>query len=133
MGRVDDQRATVLVVEDHPDSLEFLRMLFEGEGVQVVSAHDGKDALSKVQAIVPSLVITDVRLPEVGGLELIRQIKANTATRGIPVIALSASPSLGASAFEAGASAFLEKPFDIDHLLQKAAAFLPSLRLANPA
>ncbi len=81
---------TVLVVEDDPDLQEVLRLTFEREGFRVVQAEGGARALEYARAAVPDVVVLDLMLPEMDGLEVCRRLRADPALRRIPVLMLTA-------------------------------------------
>lgn len=109
----------VLVVDDDQDVLEFLHTLLAVEGVSAVQAGDAGSALQALRLGQVKLVLLDVAMPGVDGLQLCRQIKADRATRSIPVVVVSARPGqhVADEALAAGADDFLRKPFDNDELL----------------
>jgi two-component system, NtrC family, response regulator GlrR len=102
----------ILLADDDPDSLEGMRALLVAWGYQVETAEDGRAALDKVGVIHPSVVITDVRMPGMNGLELLEAVRRDEPA--IPVVVLTAHVSSEARrrAVEHGAFAFLPKPVD---------------------
>jgi len=80
----------VLVVDDDPIIVKLLQVNFEMEGYQVISAADGKEGLARAQGSRPDLIILDVMMPGIGGLELARTLKSGAETHDIPIILLSA-------------------------------------------
>ena len=98
-----------LVVDDERYIVDLLRELLEADGYRVRSAGDGVAALDEVGRGAPDLVITDVMMPRLGGIELADRLRE----RGIPTIVMSAA----ISAVDDPCLVFLPKPFDIDHLL----------------
>ena len=102
---------TLLVVEDEKPIRDLLASLFEDAGYRVTVAMHGGEALSLVHQEAPDLVLTDVMMPVLGGVELCQRLKRGSATKQIPVILMSAAGRHVAIA--AGADAFIEKPFDI--------------------
>lgn len=101
--------ATVLIVEDEAPVRELLAELVQQMGHQALQAAHGREALAVVEAERPDLVLADVMLPILGGLELCRRLKADPATGSIPVILMS---SARRPPEEVGAAGFLDKPFD---------------------
>src|SRR5678815_1811858 len=83
---------TILVVDDDPANLALAQALLEAEGYNVWGATDGKSMFARLRGGTPALILMDIQLPEVDGWELTRQLKADAATRDIPVI-LYTSPS----------------------------------------
>src|SRR5678815_3062538 len=104
---------TILVVEDDPNILNLVRLYLEKEGYSVVTAETGLDALSKVQEEHPQLVILDLMLPELDGLELCKRIRANPETSLLPVIMLTAKAEEAdmVIGLELGADDYITKPF----------------------
>jgi len=104
-------RPVVLLVEDHTDTRQMYAE-FLGASFDVLQAADGQQALDVLARSVPSIVITDVSLPGIDGFELIRRMRGNQNTRGVPVICLSGHGGLAHEkrAREAGCNCILEKP-----------------------
>ena len=111
----------ILVVDDDPSIRETFEIHLARKGYEVRSAEDGEKALNQMDDFDPSLVITDVRMPEMDGLELLRRIRDGS---GADVIVITAYESMESAvgAMKAGAYDYLVKPLDlkaIDHLLRK--------------
>ena len=104
---------TILVVEDDPNILNLVRLYLEKEGYCVVTAATGLDALSKVKEEHPHLVILDLMLPELDGLEVCKRIRANPETSLLPVIMLTAKAEEADTVIglELGADDYITKPF----------------------
>jgi CheY-like chemotaxis protein len=110
---------TVLVVEDDDALRRLLAMVVRDElGAAVVEARNGVEALEEVRRARPSLLLVDLTLPVMGGLEVCRRLKADEETRAIPVVAISAGTRRGESPDPCWDD-FLFKPFDYDELLAK--------------
>jgi CheY-like chemotaxis protein len=119
-------RSMIVVAEDHEDILFVLRRALERAGHQVVAATDGAAALEAVRRHRPDVVVTDVDMPRMTGLDLCRAIRADEHLRHIPVVLASGSLLPGdARAAEVGATATLLKPFLPAQLLACVAALLP--------
>jgi CheY-like chemotaxis protein len=109
----------VLLVDDDQEVLEFLHTLLEVEGFTAVMAGDASLALQALHDGEVRLVLLDIAMPEVDGLQLCRQIKSDPDFAKIPVVVVSARPGqhVEEEARAAGADDFMRKPFDNDELL----------------
>jgi DNA-binding response OmpR family regulator len=120
-------RGHILVVEDDADSSSALCMLFRLEGFEVRVAVDGRDAYRLSLADKPDLVVTDLGMPGMGGIDLIRAFKVNAALSEVPIIAVSADEKRQLrSATEWGAVAVYQKPLDFERLLSTVIFMLAS-------
>jgi CheY-like chemotaxis protein len=117
----------ILVVEDHPLNRELVVTVLEARGYTVLEAEDGLGLLERVKAERPALIIMDLQLPRIDGFALTRQLKTDTETRDIPVVAASsfAKPEDQMRALEAGCVASLTKPLNLAVLLETVARLLP--------
>jgi two-component system chemotaxis response regulator CheY len=109
----------ILVVDDEPAHRFLLRRIFERAGHEVSDAGDGAAALRVVAEAAPDLVVTDMMMPVMNGAELIRRLRSEPATAGIPILAASSDPDLAK-----GADAVVLKPYAWRHLLEVADALL---------
>ena len=117
---------TVLVVEDDPTILQLLEVNFEMEGFTVLKAADGAIGLEQAQAHGPDIVVSDVMMPNMSGIELVHALKATPETESIPIILLSAKAQ-GADirhGIEAGADEYVTKPFEPLDLIERVNALL---------
>jgi two-component system, cell cycle response regulator DivK len=105
----------VLLVEDDQDTREMYFEYLSYSGMVVTEAATGRRALERVAEHRPDIVVTDIAMPEMDGLELSRRLRAEATTRDVPIIAVSGQAS--ARAREAGADVVLEKPCEPDKLL----------------
>jgi CheY-like chemotaxis protein len=108
---------TILVVDDEPDILGALELFLEMEGYRVMTASDGQEAITKLADVRPDLVLSDVMMPFLNGIELLQHVKSDRGLQNIPVVLMSAGRPAG---WKCGATgdAFLPKPLDLDHLLR---------------
>jgi len=106
------QRPLVLVADDEPDMRRFLASQLTEE-YEIIEAVDGRDAAEKTQAVMPDLILLDLMMPHIDGLQVCRELRANAATSGIPIILLTARADEEAKfdALQMGANDFLAKPF----------------------
>jgi CheY-like chemotaxis protein len=118
----------ILLVEDS-DSLRplFARML-RGNGIEVVEAADGLEALERLGECRPDLILTDLMMPQLDGIGLLRRLREMPGLESVPVVVISAmhSPSAETEARQAGAADFLAKPIDPDTLMGRVADCLDS-------
>jgi len=117
---------TILLVEDNELNRDMLSRRLARQGYQVVTAVDGGEALARARDSAPDLILMDLSLPVIDGWEATRRLKADDATRRIPVIALTAHAMSGdrEQAMAAGCDDFDTKPVELPRLLQKIAALL---------
>jgi two-component system phosphate regulon response regulator PhoB len=116
----------ILVVDDEPDALELIRYNLQASGYDVVTAADGEEALKKARASKPALVILDVMLPEVDGLEVCKALRRDPDLGAIPIVMLTAKAAeidrvLG---LELGADDYVTKPFSPRELVLRVKALL---------
>jgi CheY-like chemotaxis protein len=119
----------VLVVDDAADHLALCTHLLHSNGFRVVTAGSAEDALTLAARVLPDVVLMDLGLPVMDGLEATRRLKANPTTTHIPVVAVSGRPldeALDDGAMAAGLDGFVGKPFDGPDLLDLIATFLDS-------
>ena len=130
-------KTKILVVDDEPDALELIEVNLKGAGFDVLSAANGRQALEKARAMLPALVLLDVMLPEVDGLEVCKNLRRDPKTAFIPIIMLTARAAeidrvLG---LELGADDYITKPFSprelvlrVKNLLKRHAAPVEPVR-----
>jgi len=118
--------ATVLVADDDPVIQKLLQVNFQMEGYEVVVAGDGQEAVEKAGEVHPDLIVLDVMMPRMNGLDAAERLKADPATASIPIIILSAkAQEVDIKAGRAaGADEYMTKPFDPLELLEKVAALI---------
>ena len=125
--------ARVLVADDNTDMREYLARLLGTAGYQVHAVHDGQEALESIRADIPDLVVSDVMMPRVDGLELVAALRADPRTAAVPVLLLSARAGQEASieGLEAGADDYLVKPLAAAELLARVRANIELARMRN--
>jgi CheY-like chemotaxis protein len=109
---------SILVVDDDSAILELIAQVLIDEGYSVITAGDGRTAVALARTRLPRLILLDLMMPEMNGWQVIAALKSFNLTRAIPVILLSARRDLAETASALGANAYLEKPFDLDDLVQ---------------
>ena len=113
---------TVLVVEDEPDNRDIMCSVVQDvAGYRACAVADGEQALAAVASGPPDLILLDLVLPGLDGFEVARRLKGNAATRGIPILAISALARTGDrdQALEVGCDDYIDKPFSLDDLVAK--------------
>jgi len=112
---------SVLVVDDDPVILRLLQVNFELEGIEVATAADGDEGLKMAQSDRPDLVISDIMMPKVNGLELLAALRSSPDTASLPVILLSAKAQVAdvQRGLELGADDYVTKPFDPLELIDR--------------
>ena len=113
--------AKILLVEDNEVDLEMLSRRLVNSGYEVIAATNGQQALDKVAAESPELIILDIGLPDIDGWEVARRLKAGPDTRSIPIIVLTAYTVIESreKALETGCDDFETKPIEYGGLLKK--------------
>lgn len=116
----------ILVVEDNAMNLDMLSRRLVRKGYEVVSAPDGREGIVSARREHPDLILMDLGLPEINGLDATRFLKQDDSTRGIPIIALTAHAMQGdrEMALAAGCDDYDTKPVDLARLTAKIESFL---------
>jgi DNA-binding response OmpR family regulator len=125
---------TILVVDDEPSIVELVRFTLEDAEVRVVEASDGAEALILARRIKPDLVLLDVQMPRLDGLEVCRQLRRESDFARTPIIMLTAAGQQAerTRGLGAGADEYLTKPFSPLALLALVEALLPETRSWRP-
>jgi CheY-like chemotaxis protein len=114
-----DTQRNIMVVDDNPDIITIVKTILEGKGYQVLSASSGQELLNLLTERKPDLIILDIMMPEMDGLEVLGRLKAVTETASIPVILLTAKVQyedvLGG--YKLGADYYITKPFTSTQLV----------------
>ena len=129
----DGERGRVLIADDNADMREYLTNLLRNSGYQVTSVEDGQRALEAIRAHAPDLVVSDVMMPGLDGLQLVAALRRDPRTAALPVLLLSARAGQEASieGLQAGADDYLVKPFAAAELLARVRANIELARLRN--
>jgi two-component system response regulator MprA len=125
----------VLVIDDEDNIVEFIRLGLRYEGFQVESAPDGEQGITAAQRINPDVIILDIMMKGIDGLEVCRRLRANPITRDIPILMLTAKDEVRDRiiGLQAGADDYLTKPFDFDEMLERIKAILRRQNRAKSA
>ena len=111
------KEATIMVVDDEENMRESLKDIFEEEGYKIILSDSGKDAIKKIEKYEINVVVSDVRMPEMDGFELLHEIKKIKPEIPFIMITAYSTTKLGVRAMKEGAKDYIEKPFDPDELL----------------
>jgi DNA-binding response OmpR family regulator len=124
-------KQTILVVDDEPEMVDMLRMAFQGAGYAVLAAADGRQGVDTARQAKPDAIVLDIMMPNKDGFQACKELKADPATAGIPVLVLTAisskltdmksARSLG---LQLESEDFIDKPVDTAVLLQRVARLL---------
>jgi CheY-like chemotaxis protein len=118
-GESMDNKKTIMVVDDNPDIITIIKTILEGKGYSVISASSGPELLNLLKNQKPDLIILDIMMPEMDGLEVLTKLKGVTDTTAIPVILLTAKVQyedvLGG--YKLGADYYITKPFTSTQLI----------------
>jgi len=111
----------VLIVDDEPDNIELMSRRLARRGFEVSGATSAEEGIAKAKAELPAIILMDIKMPVMDGLEATRRLKADPATAGIPIIALTAHAMAEdrERAIAAGADEYESKPVDLNQLLAK--------------
>src|SRR5215471_3558813 len=122
------ERKRILIVEDDRLCLIVLRQLLTAQGHEILQASEGRVAFARARNERPDLILMDIRLPDISGLDATRLLKNDDQTKNIPIIAVTAfvSPGYEIEALESGCDAYISKPVNIDKLLRTVGFFLSS-------
>ena len=119
-------KKTALIVEDNALNLKLMRDLLEASDIATLQTKDGTRALEMVREHRPDIILMDIQLPDVSGLDVTRQLKADAELRDIPIIAVTALALRGDEerVMEAGCDAYISKPISVASFLQEVRKFL---------
>ncbi|MEW6687711.1 MAG: response regulator [Pseudomonadota bacterium] len=118
---------TILYVEDNEMNRQIVRDLLKRTTYSLVEAHDGEAGVAKALEIKPDLILMDIQLPKISGIEAMKQLRAQAATAATPIIAITSFALSGddQKAKEAGATAYLAKPYSPRDLIALIRKILP--------
>ena len=119
-------KKTALIVEDNALNLKLMRDLLEASGIETLQTKDGSRALEMVREHRPDIVLMDIQLPDVSGLDVTRKLKADPELSAIPIIAVTALALRGDEerVLEAGCDAYISKPISVTNFLREVRKFL---------
>jgi CheY-like chemotaxis protein len=113
-------KMSIMVVDDNPDLVEIIRMMLETSGFIVTCAYSGKDLFAGLEEQKPDLIILDIMMPQMDGLEVLTRLKEDQSTATIPVILLTAKVDYKdvLEGYQMGTNYYITKPFTKDQLLE---------------
>ncbi|HAG50216.1 MAG: hypothetical protein A2X87_00010 [Deltaproteobacteria bacterium GWC2_42_51] len=116
----------ILIVEDNEQNMELFRDLLESHGYVVIEATEGETAINKISQEMPDLILMDIQLPKIDGVEITRRVRENPSLNNIKIIAITAHAMKGdrETFLESGFNDYVSKPIDINSLLQTIAQHL---------
>lgn len=117
----------ILIVDDEPGIIEEVKSYFEEEGYRVETADSGKDGIRILKRMRPDLLILDIKLPDINGLEVLKSSKESLPDTKVIVMTGYVDQKLIDEAERLGRDAFLAKPFDLNHLHQEVERLLATL------
>jgi|JI9StandDraft_1071089.scaffolds.fasta_scaffold00276_34 two-component system sensor histidine kinase/response regulator len=117
----NETKGNILIVDDEPENLKLLSLLLIENGYKVRAAKTGKEALSSIQFSLPDLALLDIKLPDLSGFDICKNIKSDVSTKELPVLFLSALKESNdiVYGFEVGAQDYITKPFNIKEVLAR--------------
>ncbi len=113
-------KRTIMVVDDHPDVVDILRITLESKGFNVRCAYSGKDLFAGLEELKPDLIILDIMMPEMDGLKVLTRLRKNSDTASIPIILLTAMVQQEniIEGYKTGADYYISKPFTPTQVLE---------------
>jgi two-component system cell cycle response regulator DivK len=123
---LDTNRNRILVVDDDHRNMTLLHDLLKAHGYEILKASDGLEAINVARNERPDLILMDIRLPTISGLDATRLLKKDNQTNAIPIIAVTAfaTPGDETRALKSGCAAYITKPVNFDELLREIRSFL---------
>lgn len=120
----------ILVVEDNAMNMELVTYILQSNGIDVTQAVDGPEALENINQKVFDLVLLDIQLPGIDGVEILNKIKGNPSLKNMPVVALTAHAMQGDEQYfvDVGFKGYISKPIDVSAFMGKVLSFLSERR-----
>jgi two-component system cell cycle response regulator DivK len=124
--QLNTKRKRILIVEDNQINLTLLKQLLKAHGYEVLETPEGLQALDVARDEQPDLILMDIRLPDISGLDVTRLLKQDDQTKTIPIITVTAlvSPEYEKKGLESGCDAYIAKPITLDKFLRTIESFL---------
>lgn len=129
----DDEPKTILIVEDNELNMRLFSDILEASGYRTLHSKDGSDAVALAEQHRPDLILMDIRLPDISGLDIAATLKKSPRLRHIPVVAVTASALKGEEErlYAAGCDGFIAKPIVLEPFLESISKFLAKAQNAN--
>jgi len=108
---------TILICEDDDNLRQLIRVVI-GSGYRIVEAGDGDEALALASEHRPDLIVLDLMMPRVSGIDVLRRLRSDVSVDGTHIVVMSAWPDAQEAALEAGADKYIQKPFELDELTE---------------
>lgn len=123
---MSNAKKTILLVEDNEDNLVVYRTILEHVGYHVIEARDGEEGVNRAREHLPDLILMDISIPKIDGWEATQRLKSEDATRGIPIVALTAHAleEDRQKAVQAGCDGYLAKPVEPRRVVQEVERFV---------
>lgn len=121
----------VLLVDDEVSSADVLALILAGEGYEVTVAANGRQALDRVEAARPDLLVADFMMPGMNGAELVRELRASPLYEKLPVLMMSGAPEAALRPYGVSYQAFIRKPFQLDAFLAAVRRLLPAAQAGD--
>lgn len=120
------EKKLILIVEDNDLNLKLFRDLLEAHGYETIETREGKEALAIAKSKYPDLILMDIQLPEISGLDVTKKLKADPSICDIPIVAVTAFAMKDDEdkILRAGCEAYISKPISISHFLETVRRFL---------
>jgi CheY-like chemotaxis protein len=120
-------KACLLIVEDEQDSLELLKVVVMSEGYHATTAEDGSKAIDLLNHIKPALIVTDLMMPNLDGIDLIKHVRNSPTLKDIPIIVITGTSRTDIERSKlAGATKVIRKPIDITEFVLNLREFIPA-------
>ncbi|MCB8945377.1 MAG: response regulator [Ardenticatenaceae bacterium] len=128
------QKQRILIIDDDPELSRMIGFILQKSGYEVETAHNGKDGLAKADEVRPDLIVLDVMMPDMSGIEVCQKLRDRPVTRSLPIIMLSALADIDAklSGFQVGADDYIPKPVNAKELIARIQALLLRARVKPP-
>ena len=109
--------SNILIVDDEQSYRQLLTLVFESDGHSIRTAANGREAVDLVASEAPDVIVSDVRMPDMDGIEMLREVRKTHADLGVVFMTAHASVEAAREAFKLGADDFITKPFDVEELM----------------